>query len=103
MRRLRSPRVLCAGTATALRVGAAVPAPTAICSTRPHFSAAAGKAFSLVVSKSTGFNAAALGLGPVPLGSQESRRRPGCSRLRKSAHFYFVTRISSMSLLSCII
>lgn len=73
------------------------------CSTRPRFSAAAGKAFSLVVSEFTGFNAAALGLGPVPLGSQESRRRPGCSRLRKSAHFYFATRISSMSLLSCII
>lgn len=77
--------------------------PPRSCNTRPHFSAAAAKAFSLMVSKFTGFNAAALGLGPVPLGSQESRRRPGCSRLRKSAHFYFVTRISSMSLLSCII
>lgn len=55
-------------------------------------------------SKFTGFNAADLGAGPVPLRSQEeSWRRPGCSRPHKPAHFYFFTRISSTSLLSCII
>lgn len=99
--RLPSPRMLRAGTAAAAAGGAAAPAPP---QARPRTAHSAGKAFFLVVSKFTGFNATDLGPGPVPLLlQQESWRCPGCSRLHKPARFYFFTRISSMSLLSCII
>lgn len=114
-----SPLPPSAGAAAAAREGEGdvAPAPAAgwlraqPCPARSRCPAAllpcAGRSFFSVVSEFTGFRAADLGAGPVPLHAQEEPRRQRCCRqLHKPAHFFlilFFARISSTSLLSCII
>lgn len=99
-----SPLPPSAGAAAAAREGEGdgdvAPAPAAgwlraqPCPARSRCPAAllpcAGRSFFSVVSEFTGFRAADLGAGPVPLHAQEEpRRQRCCRRLHKPAHFFF--------------
>lgn len=100
-----SPLPPSAGAAAAAREGEGdgdvAPAPAAgwlraqPCPARSRCPAAllpcAGRSFFSVVSEFTGFRAADLGAGPVPLHAQEEpRRQRCCRRLHKPAHFFFL-------------